>query len=124
VLVCSYNDLFKFIKVLDRMANNNVVNFELTQGLRNAFGSVTMPFANRERCYVMTKKSTATAATPFPDKPEEFLALWTEGAARAAILEREKAADKGLDVPGTLKGRLAVRKPTGKIVCVKNFDKS
>ncbi len=103
------------------MNHATTVNFELTQGLHNAFKGVIMPLTEDKR-YCVMKKEQAVVTNPFPDDPEEFMALWTEGAVRAADNEQKKASDLGLDVPLAHKGRRSVLKPDGSIIAVKSFD--
>jgi len=109
------------IKALIMPPNSSIVKFELPQGLQTAFESIIMPSIGYGRSSAMseaveelTADERADVLDPFSN-PEAFKSLWTKAGVCAAKDAQEENARLGIDSPGTVDGRSAVRTPSGEI---------
>jgi hypothetical protein len=104
------------------MSNDmSVICFELPQGLQTAFKSIIISPEDYGRGSAMPKAEESLTAEervavldPFSN-PEAFKSLWTKAFASAQKKALEENARLGIDSPGTVDGRSAVRTPSGEI---------
>jgi hypothetical protein len=91
-------------------AQNELINFELTQHLRSAFRSATIGIVSAKG-NDMAKKQAAKKTDPF-----DLSADFVEGAFQEAVGEVwEQQRRDGLDSYGTIDGKPVVVRPDGRI---------